>query len=385
MMTDSEKIGIIHIIVDLKPEGAQSMLFRLLLGMDRKQFDVRVVSLTDVGSLISEIKKLGIPVTTLGMRHGSFSLSGFFKLYRLLCNSDAQLIQTWMYHADLIGGLAAWLAGKNHIIWNVRHSDFVQRSKRSTVWVRRIAAWLSKWLPDKIVVNALSARKIHDGLGYADGKMIVIPNGYDLDRFKPDPFAKVSVRQELRLSADAFLIGLIARFALQKDHGTFIEAARKLLEMNSDVHFVLCGDQIDRQNEQLVAWIAETGCANRFHLLGPRDDIPRLTAALDIATMSSSHGEAFPNVVAEAMACAVPCVVTDSGDAADIVGETGIVVEVRNPEALAEGWSKILALPADDREQMGNAARQRIAARFQLPVIIQQYEGLYKKLALNIA
>ena len=157
-MTITEKISVTHIIVDLKAEGAQTMLYRLLHGMDVDKFNASVISLTDIGSLKPRIQDLGISVTTLGMRHGSFSLAGFFKLMRVLQNSDATVVQTWMYHADLIGGLAARIVGTKCIVWNIRHSDFVQKSKRSTIWIRRISAWLSKWLPAKIIVNANSAR-----------------------------------------------------------------------------------------------------------------------------------------------------------------------------------------------------------------------------------
>lgn len=384
-MTAQEKINVTHIIVDLKAEGAQTMLYRLLQGMDGDIFESRVISLTDVGPLKERIQGLGIPVATLGMRHGSFSLKGFLRLVQLLRKHESHVIQTWMYHADLIGGLAAWLAGKRQIVWNIRHSDFVQKSKRSTVWVRRMSAWLSRWLPAKIIVNAHSACRIHAALGYADDKMVVIPNGYDLDVFKPDPSARDSVRQELGVTSDARLIGLVARFALQKDHPTFIHAAGILLESHPEVHFVLCGDQIDWQNEELVRWIEVTGKKEHFHLLGRRDDMPQLTAAVDIATMSSSHGEAFPNVVAEAMACEVPCVVTDSGDAAEIVGETGIVVEPRNPGLLADGWAKILSLSSEDREKMGSAGRKQIEAHYQLSVINKIYEKLYQDLALSFS
>jgi len=354
----------------------------LLHGMDVDKFNASVISLTDIGSLKPRIQDLGISVTTLGMRHGSFSLAGFFKLMRVLQNSDATVVQTWMYHADLIGGLAARIVGTKCIVWNIRHSDFVQKSKRSTIWIRRISAWLSKWLPAKIIVNANSARKIHAALGYDDDKMVVIPNGYDLEVFRPDPMARESLRQELGLPFDATLIGLVARFALQKDHLTFIKAAKRLLDTHPKVNFVLCGDQIDWHNDELTGWIENNGNKERFHLLGRRDDIPRLTAALDIATMSSSHGEAFPNVVAEAMACEVPCVVTNSGDAAEIVGETGIVVMPRNPRSLADAWEVMLSQSEEDRRALGISARERIASNYQLSTIIHIYESLYEELVL---
>ena len=380
-MSSVDPIVVTHIIVDLKAEGAQSVLYRLLSGMDGTQFTSRVITLTDVGQLAPRIVDLGIPVISLGMQHGKFSPIKFFKLISMLRADETHVIQTWMYHADLLGGLAAKLAGKNNIIWNIRHSNFVKRSKQSTVWVRQIAAWLSGWLPDRIIVNAHSAWKIHADLGYDDDKMLVIPNGFDLDTFHSDPDAKESVHAELGIAPETRIVGMVARFALQKDHRTFLRAAAKLAKIDPGVVFLLCGDQIDWANEALMTWIEDVNLRDRMHLLGHREDIPRLLAAFDIATLSSSHGEAFPNVVAEAMACEIPCVVTNSGDAAEIVGETGFVVPAKDPEALADAWEKIFALSNDDRYALGRAARLRVENNYQLSDTIKQYEKIYSAFA----
>jgi len=382
-MSSAECIVVTHIIVDLKAEGAQSVLYRLLSGIDRRQFESRVITLTDVGQLTSRIIDLGIPVISLGMQHGVFDPLKFFMLVSLLRADDAHIVQTWMYHADLLGGLAAKIAGKKNIVWNIRHSDFVKRSKRSTVWVRRIAAWLSGWLPSRIVVNAHSARKIHADLGYEDRKMMVIPNGFDLNVFRPDPDAKENVCAELGVAPDTQIIGMVARFALQKDHRTFLQAAAILSKVDPAVAFLLCGDQVDWDNEELVAWIddVDVDLRKRMRLLGHREDIPRLLAAFDIATLSSSHGEAFPNVVAEAMACETPCVVADSGDAGVIVGDTGFLVPTKSPEVLAGVWQQILSLSAEEQRSLGKAARLRIEKNYQLSSAIQHYENLYLSLA----
>jgi glycosyltransferase involved in cell wall biosynthesis len=198
--------------------------------------------------------------------------------------------------------------------------------------------------------------------------------------FRPDPEARSSVREELGVSATTRLIGLVARFDPQKDHEGFLLAARLLRTRCPDVNFVLAGGGVDQRNRQLARVVADAGLSDVVHLLGPRTDIPRLMSALDIASLSSRWGEAFPNVVAEAMACGVPCVVTDIGDSAEIVGDTGVVVPPCDPEALARGWEQLLGLPAEQRHALAQQARARIAARYDLTQVARRYEAFYSEL-----
>ncbi len=140
---------------------------------------------------------------------------------------------------------------------------------------------------------------------------------------------------------------------------------------------MLCGDAVHWENHELVGWIDAAGIRERCHLLGRREDIPRLNAALDLAS-SSSCGEGFPNVIGEAMACGVPCVVTDVGDSALIVGDTGRVVPPKNPEALAGAWRELIERGPEQRHQLGAAARCRVGKHYSLQAIVAQYEKLYE-------
>jgi len=191
------------------------------------------------------------------------------------------------------------------------------------------------------------------------------------------------VCEELGISKDALLIGLVGRFDPQKDHYNFVRAAALLNGHALDAHFLLCGDQVSWENSILTGWIEASGLANRFHLLGRREDITRLTAALDIAS-SSSYTEGFPNVIGEAMSCGVPCVVTDVGDSALIVGNTGKVVPPKNPEALAAAWGDLIKMGPEYRRQLGSAARRRVEENYSLPAIVSKYENLYKELAGDV-
>ena len=209
--------------------------------------------------------------------------------------------------------------------------------------------------------------------------MMVIPNGFDLAAFKPDAKARTAVREELGISQEALLIGLVGRFDPQKDHRNFVAAAARLRAYCPQVHFLLCGDGVNWNNAELTGWIGEAGLRQQFHLLGRREDMPRLTAALDISSTSSSYGEGFPNVIGEAMACGVACAITDVGDSAFIVGETGLVVPPRDPEALAHAWKKLIEMGPEGRQKLGETARKRILENFSLPDIVARYEALYKE------
>jgi glycosyltransferase involved in cell wall biosynthesis len=232
-----------------------------------------------------------------------------------------------------------------------------------------------------VVVNSATGQAFHTQIGYHPREWVLIPNGIDDQQFRPDAVARRSVRQELGLEPEALLIGLIARFDPMKDHTTFLQAARLLLDSHPQTHFLLCGAEVTPENLQLSCQIETGHLQERVHLLGLRRDITRITAALDVATLSSSFGEGFSNVVGEAMACEVPCVVTDVGDSAQVVGDTGIVVPPKDPQALADGWRKLIEMGVEGRQRLGRAAREWIQQEYSLESVVTQYENLYLSLA----
>jgi glycosyltransferase involved in cell wall biosynthesis len=211
--------------------------------------------------------------------------------------------------------------------------------------------------------------------------MLVIPNGYELDRFRPDPDARARVRAEAGIPDDAPVVGLVARFHPQKDHRTFFEAAEQVARRFPDVHFLLCGNGLSWENPEVTAMTERAGIAERSHLLGYRADVPAVQASLDIACLCSQGGEGFPNTVAEAMACGVPCVVSDVGDAATIVGEIGRVVPIGDAASLARGIGELLCLDGEERLRLGQRARQRIVERYDFGQFMARYEALYDQLA----
>jgi glycosyltransferase involved in cell wall biosynthesis len=375
---------IVHVISGLTTGGAEMMLYRLLSFRNDTALAAEVISLVTIGSMGEKVRALGVPVRALGMRRGVPNPSGLYRLVRWLRKDPPDVIQTWLYHADLIGGLAAKLAGGIPVAWNIRHSNLdAIGDKRLSRWTAYTCARLSRWLPTRIVCCSEASQRTHIALGYAADRMVVIPNGFDLTAFRPDPAARLSVRQELGIPAEAPLIGLVGRFHPQKDHRTFIHAAAQLHAHAPEARFLLCGDEVTWKNTELASWLEVAGIRQNCHLLGRREDIPRLTAALDIASSSSAYGEGFSNVIGEAMACGVPCVVTDVGDAAHIVGDTGRIVPPRNPQALAQEWRALMEIGQEGREGLGHAARRRIEEHFNLPAITARYEKLYEELATH--
>lgn len=374
------KKKIVHIITGLSTGGTEIMLYKLLSRIDRSAFDSEVISLTNHMPVGEKIESLGVPVRALRMGKGVSTPLGVFRLAGWLRNASPDVVQTWMYHADLIGGVAAKIAGARTVIWGIRNTNLDrENTKITTLWTVKAGGRLSRWIPERIICCSDVSRQVHIKLGYAAEKMVVLPNGFDLDAFKPDPAARISVRRELELPDQALLIGLIARFDPQKDHHNFIQAAGRMHNRVPNAHYLLCGDGITWENNQLVEWVDTAGIRGRCSLLGRRQDLPRLTAALDLA-VCSSFGEAFPNVVGEAMACGVPCAVTDVGDSAMILGETGRVVPPRDPRGLANAWVQLLELSPEDRRKLGQAARDRVRTHFNLPDIVVRYEDLYKEL-----
>ena len=369
------------VITGLSTGGAETMLFKVLKYIDKEKFSPIVISLTTKGEIGARIESLGIPVEALGMRPGRFSPLKFLRLVHRLRDLNPDAVHTWMYHADLLGGVAARLAGVRAVGWAIRHSNLSPlHNKRSTLWVMKMCSVLSHRIPRKILCCSQVAKDIHISAGYDKGKMVVIPNGFDIFRFLPDANARISIRSELGLSKDTPLVGLIARFNPQKNHAGFFEAATQVHLSCPDAHFLLAGAGVEDNNPALRHAIKQAGVGTNTHLLGKRVDISRLMAALDVLVSSSSFGEAFPNVLGEAMACGVPCVVTEVGDSMEIVGETGRVVSVGDMNGLAHNIVEILQLSYEERRAIGAKARERVRARYNIESVVRQYEKFYKSL-----
>jgi glycosyltransferase involved in cell wall biosynthesis len=374
-------IKVMHIITTLGPAGAENMLCRIAAGMDRTRFDNEVVSLTGILDLAGRMQSIGVRVRTLGMKKAIPNPLLVIQLARWIRESKPDVIHTWMYHANLIGSLAARLAGNAPVVWAIHHNAYDPRvDKRRTMLVNRACAFLSRKCAARVVFCSEASLRTHKKLSYAAEKLEVIPNGFDLEQVKPDPAARESLRAELGIARDAIVIGFAARFHPHKDHHNFIQAAERLHKLRPDAHFLLFGMGITWENAQLARWIDSAKIRESCHLLGLRQDISRLFSGMDIAT-TASRSEAFPIVVGEAMACETPCVVTDVGDSALIVENTGSVVAPEDPHALAEAWRSLIDAGPAVRRRLGIAARDRVQRHFSLSAVVESYQKIYAQVA----
>ena len=347
--------------------------------MGHGEFDSTVVTLTG-GTLAKAIRDLHIPVHSLGMRPGAPNPTAVLRLVQLLRRKRPHVLQTWLYHADLLGVAAVMFSRAPALVWNIRGSIRDERHTRGLNGiVVRLLAYFSSF-PDVVVANSKAGVAAHQDLGYRPRAWKLIPNGFDLERFRADPKARTEVRRELNLEDSDRLIGLVGRYDPQKNHDTFLRAAA-LLRATHRARFLLVGRHIDGSNDALTSLVAGLGLSADVALLGERTDVPRLMAALDVAACVSTGGEGFPNAIGEAMACEVPVVATDVGDATAIVGDTGVIIRDATPAAIATAWQAVLDMPASRRRRLGEAARRRISDRYELKTIAAQYAALYRGLA----
>lgn len=359
------------------------LLYKLAAKTNRDRFAPSVVSLTSEGPILGEkIRAAGVPVQALGYPRGAAHPKLLWSMMRQIHESRPDIIQTWLYHADLLGGLAARLVTHAPVIWGIHNTELdAAKVKRSTMAVIQTNGLLSHVLPTGIVCCSGAARDAHVKLGYAAERMRTITNGVDTTEFTYVPDAREAIRKELGLAANTPLVGLAARFDPQKDHETFIRAAGLLHKIRPDVHFVLCGGDVTEQNTTLADWIQRERIAPVTHLLGLRRDMPTVTSALDAATICSVYGESFALVIGEAMACGVPSVTTDLEGPMSVVGDAGWVVPIQDPRALSDAWKEMLAISEPKRREIAACGRSRIVDNFSIEKMVRSYEALYEEIA----
>jgi glycosyltransferase involved in cell wall biosynthesis len=370
-------IRVCHLITDLDTGGAERSVVNLLVGMDQDEFKCDVVTMMKPGAMAEPLIQSGIPVTSLGMRRGRPNPLGLVSLIRHLRLTKPAILQTWLYHADLIGTVATRIVPPNRLVWNVRCTDMTAGdAKKWTRWLVRSLAALSG-RPDAIVVNSQQGRADHERLGYVPKRWVNIPNGVDFVRFRPRDDERRQLRTQLGIKPDALTIGFVARDHPMKDVQTFFRAAALLIKKEPANQFVVCGDGLTLDNARLTRILAGLDLQRHVVLLGPRREMESVYPALDVLALCSIYGEGFPNVLVEAMACGVPCVATDVGDCRMIVGDCGMIVPARNPEALAQACEMLIHMGLYG---IGARARARVVANFGLQEMRARYQSLYRSL-----
>ena len=380
-------LKVLHIITGLSTGGAEAMLVKVLASLPNGDVENTVVALGARGPMADKIEALGVPLICLNASRALGGLlSAPLSLARLICllrSRRPDAVQCWMYHANLLGGVAARFAGRIPVVWGLRQSDLdPARTKATTRLITRLGAWLSRTLPTRILACADAVRRVHVAMGYDDGRMVVIPNGFDTKVFRPDPDARHRIRHERGIAEDALVVGLPARFDPQKDHATFLAAAAKVLTADSETVFVLCGENMTLENAALTRLIGEAALpATAVRLFGERRDMPAVMASLDVVVSSSAFGEGFPNVLGEGMAAGAIPVATDSGDSRAIVEGIGFIVPPRNPAALARAIGDALRLSPDERKRRADAGRERVQHDYAIDVVARRYLTLWRDAA----
>ena len=369
---------ILHVISGLKRGGAETQLFRICQ-FDRDNVHV-VVSLSNKEGYGDILEKINVSVYALNFSSGKINISGLFKLYRIIKQSKPDVIQTWMNHADLIGGIIARIAGIKNIFWGVHQTILIKgKSKASTIMIVRLNAILSNLIPNKIIYCAEKSREVHELIGFKKSIGEVIQNGYDIKIFHQNDSLGKDFRDKLKLSQDTFIIGHVASYDPLKDQDTLIRSLGNLLQRKIKFKAILVGTNLDHSNEDLVNSLKNNGLLNNVHLLGIRDDILSVMNAIDLFLLSSIS-EAFPNVLNEAMLCGTPCLTTNVGDAAVIVDKTGWVVEPRDSIAMADACIDAITEKEKNNEYWKNrkeSCRKRIIENFSFDKMINKYNEVW--------
>lgn len=370
---------IVHFINSLDVGGTEKMLLKLVNSEIFKNDQILIVVLKDPGSLIREVNSKRCKVVSFNI---SWSFSVFFKFISVLKDVykfKPQIIQCWLYHSDLIGGIVG-LFLKVPVIWSLRQSNIdKEHNPIITRTIIKLCAFLSYYLPAKIISNSEKAKLIHVNAGYDERKIITIPNGFDENIFFRDYEQKIKFRNELGVSDENIVIGMVGRYNSQKNYGFALKVAKRVIVDNPKIKFCFVGKDLDKSNQELLQKMEKLRlCQTQIFLLGKRQDIPTVMSGLDFLILPSL-GESFPNVVGEAMLCEVPCIVSDVGDCSHIVGNSGYVIKGFDESRFASAVKAISVMSLQTRRSMGINARKRIVDNYSLSSVSRRTRQVYVK------
>jgi len=372
---------IAHIITGLGVGGAETFLLRLIPELEKSGFQSVVIYLTGTGDYVDAYTKKGISVISLGINSPVQAVTGFWRLRAILRKEAPDIVQAWMYHANLLGGLAAKML-KIPSMFAVLQSNLSPKvNKKLTTVMIRIGAKLSKLNSGAVLYDSNAARAAHEAVGFDSIKSIVIPNGVDPEKFMPDHVLRDEIRAELGITPDAIVIGHVARYDVQKDHRTFLQAVNQIRTRNASLNVIMVGDGVDWQNSDLTNELDRDEASQWLYLLGPRSDVARLYNGMDIFC-SSSIGESCPNVVLEAMIMGLPCVATDVGDVRRMIGDNGLVVPPSSVKKLVIALTNVIDSDADKRRSIGASLRQRALQEYTLGRAADRFAEVYEQLSI---
>ncbi len=375
-----ERLRVCFLVRALTTGGAERQLVDLARGLDKQTFDVTVLTFYPDTELSRELDACdGVRLIRLEKR-GRWDVAGF--LWR--ASREIRRLRPHIVHGLLaVANEAALLLGRRHrarVVWwlQAAYMDF-SLYDRLIGATFTVGGWLSRF-PDCVIFNSYAGREHHLAHGWSARRAVVVPSGFDTSRFRADRDAGRRIRRAWGLADAAPVVGLAARLDPIKDHRTLLDAAAIAVRERPDLRVVCVGEGPADYARALDARAHELGLGGRVVWAGRRDDMPAVYNAFDLACLCSL-GEGMPNAIGEPMACEVPSVSTDAGDAARLIGDTGLVVPVRDSAALAAAWLRLLALPPGERRALGERARRRIEAEFSSTVFVQRTSDLFLSLA----
>ncbi len=366
---------ICHIITDLDVGGAEYMLKRLLEHQIKDLDSFVVISLTGLGKIGEQLRNQGVAVYTLNMSGKLAFPFAFWRLRKLLRQLKPELVQTWMYHADLLGGLAAYSCGIRRIVWGI-HCSRLPIGRPLTKIVMMCCAKMSTWLPTRILCVAEAAKQNHIKYGYSSGKMLVIPNGFSAAILTKTAGQLKPLLTPYGITPDNFVVGCVGRFHPDKGQDILLQTIKQVAQQVPRVKFVLAGRECDAGNDELIELVRRFDVSDQIVLLGERDDIPYLLPEFDLFCMPS-RSEAFPVALGEAILAGVPCVATNVGDAMELGGDEVVYVEPSNVDALAAAIVNLSQQSSEELAKKSLLGRQRIQALFSIENVSQRYNAVY--------
>ncbi len=374
---------VLHFVYTLGGGGAEAMLMNLAESVDPARFRSVVVAV-NTRAWPRQVQRLQDAGVTVHDLEGTAFLqrTTLARLRAVLRAERPDIVQTWMHHADLVGGWVARLAGVRHVVWSI-HCREIHRnpgdSDRKLAVLRRALALSSRFIPGSIVSCSAAAIEDHAALGYPRTRMRWIPNGIDAALFQPDMDVALDTRAEFKLPPQVPVIGFVGRFHEMKDLSTFLRAAALLQERLPQAHFVFCGGEEAELSPPERELLGQLPQREQVRFAPFRPDPYRLYPAFSLFTLSS-RTEACPMTVIEALSCGIPCVTTDVGDCARLLDSVGHAVPARDATALALAWEETLRVGPMERADIAARSRQRVLERFTIAHAARQYEELYTEL-----
>jgi glycosyltransferase involved in cell wall biosynthesis len=366
------KMNIVFLVRSLNFGGVERQLVVLTKGMDKSRFEPVVVCFYGGGPLEAELVQAGIPVIALG-KHGRWDVAGFlWRLAHTIGNLKPDILHGYLPVPNFLAALLKLVYPSMRVVMGVRTSG---KDLARYDWTFRASFWLERLfagVADLVIVNSQAGKAAYVKNGFRADKMKVISNGIDTGLYSPNREAGTGLREKWGVPATAVLIGIIGRLDPMKGHAIFLQAAARL--DSPRFRFVVVGDGTQVYRQQLMDLGSSLGLDNRLVWASSRQDVTQVYNALDICCSASLFGEGFPNVVGEAMACGIPCVVTDVGDSAWVAGAGGLTVVPNDCMALSESLARISRLSSEERSALGEQARKRIVENFSTEMMVRRTE-----------